>query len=69
MVINKRKYIPVCTKFQTSGKFVSDLVMKQFLQITDQYLFYQFFSSKILERLTYNMIIEFINENGLLYKY
>ena len=42
--------------------------MKQFSQITDQYLFYQFFS-KIIERLMYHRLIEFINENGLLYEY
>ena len=42
--------------------------MKQFLQITDQYLSYQVFS-KILESLMYNRLIEFINENGLLYIY
>ena len=40
--------------------------MQQFLQITDQYLSYHFFS-KILETLVYNRLIEFINENGLLY--
>ena len=43
----------------------SKLAMKQFLQITDQYLSYQWFS-KILERLMFNRLIEFINENGLL---
>ena len=42
--------------------------MKWYFQTIDQYLFYQFFS-KLLERLMYNRLIGFINENKLLYDY